>query len=459
MKGQLLPFVFLVLLVASVMIGYIYYNTFYGSEYQLNILNTRVIDAIRNIIEDFKSYVKLSLTYSTQQALREHACKGGLIGAGPWICNQPNPVEPDKSKQCLEKYTHYYLNVYASMFNSSLPVKISKANFTNLVYEVNGGDVFSGKYDEGNFWVKSSGAKITITSDNANEFENVDMNDYVTKNRYWYLFRNFYDWAMNDVYSPCICQMSSCSCGSGSSEQVCGTGCNNAAETCAQSALNDLQKRFDEYVKCDMKQACCAQGISSGYNDCGCKFWTNSICSSGCEHNCAEPPQDSICPVGSVAPVSQISYSAANPYSKVKSYKISFSSIAKLAGASSCCCFGGGGGGASCTSSCYYDCSANPCTYQSECYATTTTLPSTTTTQGSTTTTSGSTTTTGPITTTTIQSSNLCCIESRFSAAYYFWCIDYKYNVPSDKGPVPLAFKVTAIGDWRDPCGCGCYEC
>lgn len=391
MKGQLIPFVFLVLLVASVMIGYVYYNTFYGSEYQLNVFNVRVIDAIRNIIEDFKSYSKLSLTYSSHQALREHACNGGLIGAGPWICNGPNPVEPDQSKQCLEKYTKYYFNVYTSFFNSTLPVEISKANFTNLAYDINTGEISSGKYDEGNFWVNSSGAKITITSGNANEFENVAMNDYVIKNRYWYLFRNFYDWAMNDVYSPCICQNAACSCGSGSSEQVCDSGCNSAAYSCAQTALNDLQGRFDQYVKCDMSQACCAQGTVSGSNDCGCKGWENSICQTGCEHNCNEPSQESICPVGSIESLySQSSLSASNPYSKTGGYKISFSSADKIS-------FQGGGGE--------------------------------------------------------------CCIEARFSAAYNFWCVDTKYNVPSDKGPVPLIFRVGAIGDFRDPCGCGCYEC
>jgi hypothetical protein len=388
MKGQLLPFVFLVLLVASVMIGYVYYNTFYGSEFQLNVFNVRVIDAIRNIIEDFKSYVKLSLTYSSHQALREHACKGGLIGAVPWICNGPNPVEPDQSKQCLEKYTKYYFNVYTSFFNSTLPVEISKANFTNLAYDINIGEISSGKYDEGNFWVKSSGAKITITSDNANEFENVDMNDYVTKNRYWYLFRNFYDWAMNDVYSPCICQNIGCSCGSGSSEEVCGSGCNSAAESCAQTALNDLQGRFDEYVRCDMKQACCAQGTVSGSNDCGCKGWQNNICISPCQHECRDPSPLELCPPGSSGySASQVAYSGYNnPYLKTGGYKISFSSADKIS----------------------------------------------------------------------FQSGDICCIEARLSAAYTFWCVDTKYNVPSDKGPVPLVFRVGAIGDWRDPCGCGC---
>jgi hypothetical protein len=385
MKGQLIPFVFMILLVATVMIGYIFYNTFYGTSYQLQVFQTNVIDAVRNLIEDFKDYVKLSLTYSAQQALREHACKGGLIGAAPWICNGPNPVEPEQSKQCLEIYTKYYLNVYASFFNTSLPVKVSTVNFTNLVYDVNRNDVFAKKYDEGNFWVNSSGGKISISATNINEYENVDMNDFVTRNRYWYLFRNFYDWAMADVYTPCICGKISCSCHSGSGEQVC-TSCRDSVEDCAQRALNDLQRRFDEYVKCDMRQECCAQGRGPPCGSpCACLAWPNNICQSECTHTCKEPPQPPpICPVGSSGiSFSQIGYSVYNPYSNAKTYKISFS--------------------------------------PDECY---------------------------------------CHYEARLAAAYHYWCIDYKYNVPSDKGPVPLIFKVGVIAFLRNPCACcGPCEC
>jgi hypothetical protein len=385
MKGQLIPFVFMILLVATVIIGYIFYNTFYGTNYQLQIFNTRVIDAVRNLIEDFKNYLKLSLTYSSHQALREHACESGLIGAEAWICNGPGPVEVEQSKACLEVYTKYYLSVYTTFFNTSLPVAVSKVNSTQVVYGVNKEDVFSGKYDEGNFWVNSSGAKIAISATNINEYEGVDMNDFITKDRYWYLFRNFYDWAEADVYSPCVCSKVGCACGSSSSgEEVCGTTCDAQAHECAQKALDDLQRRFDKYVKCDMIEGCCAQGVGPPCGSpCGCQPWENNICASGCRHNCNQPPPPGdICPVGATGFSANAEYStSSNPYSNTNS-KISFS-------ADDIC-------------TCHY--------------------------------------------------------EARLAAGYRYWCIDTKYNVPSDKGPVPLKFVAYASAFFRDPCRC-CGAC
>lgn len=501
MKAQIIPFVFMILLMATITIGYVYYNTFYGTEYKLQVYYTRVIDAVRNIIEDFKNYLYLSLTFSSHQSLREHACKGGLIGALPWICNGPNPVKPEASKACLEKYTKYYLNVYNSLFNTSLPVQLSKVNFTGCVYDVNTNEIWPpspnqpGKYDEGNFWVNCSGAKITISGTNVKEFENIDSADYITKNRYWYLFRNFYDWANHDVYSGCVCGNIGCACGSGAAEEVCGTGCSNAVESCAQAALADLRSRFDQDVVCDMRQQCCAQGVGPLCGSpCGCQAWENHICQTGCEHECKEPPQGHICPGGTYG----------SPYLGTSS-KSPFT-VSAQSTFGKCCC-AGSGGGAYCTDSCYYDCSAKPCTSDSDCFATTTSTKTTSTapptcfsvcssmgystsmcvsscpsgcvhanagdancnpysccccqastTTSPTTTTTGTTTTSGTTTTTNDGGTDLCHYEARLAASYRFWCVDNKYNVPSDVGPVPLTFVAYAIAFWRDPCAC-CTTC
>ncbi|MHA1865394.1 MAG: hypothetical protein ACTSWZ_02715, partial [Candidatus Heimdallarchaeaceae archaeon] len=64
-KGQLIPFVFIILLVAGVLIGYVFYNMFYGTSYQIQVFRMSMIDVIRNLIESFKNYLRLSLTYSS----------------------------------------------------------------------------------------------------------------------------------------------------------------------------------------------------------------------------------------------------------------------------------------------------------------------------------------------------------------------------------------------------------
>lgn len=383
MKGQLIPVVFVVLLVAGTLIGYVFYNIFYGTRYQAQVFQTSIIDAIRNLIEDFKNYLKLSLTYSSHQTLRESGCSGGLIGAGPWICNGPNPVSVEQSKDCLKKYTKYYLNVYTNLFNTSLPVELSKAGFTDCFYDVDQNGVLSGKYDEGDFWVNCSGAKIAVTGEDVSEYEGINTNDFITKDRYWYMFRIFYEWAMSDVYSPCICSMIGCSCSSGSGEESCSS-CSASVDQCAKKALDDLQRRFDEideYVKCEMRKECCHQGTGPACGGpCGCQSWENS-CMANCKHDCADPSVGAnSCPIKSDA--LSMSFSN-NGYSN--SFNSDLSSI-YLASPTDCVCD-------------YW-------------------------------------------------------YEGRVSAGYEYKCVDYKYNVPSSKGPVPLTFKADAYAFWRDPCAC-----
>ena len=375
-RGQLVPFAFIILLVAGGLIGYILYNIYYGTKYQILVSQTYRIDVIRNLIEAFKNYLKLSLTYSSGQALREHACLSGLVRARPWICNGPNPPTVEQSKECLGEYTKYYLNVYSSLFDTHLPLTLLKLNFTDCFYDVNRGDVFSGEHDEGDFWVNCSSGKISVSSEDIHESEKINTNEFVTKNRYWYMFRIFYEWAMADVYSPCICEKIGCACGSASSEEECSRTCLTEVEECAQRALEDLQRRFDEDVICNKKFLCCAQGRGpSCLPPSDCISWINSICISDCMHRCPRPPMGELCPLGQSHSFSQDSNFTSEPY-------IKFSSSPSL--------------------SCY-------CEYWH---------------------------------------------EARLAAGYEFRCVDYKYYVPSDRGPVPLTFIAHAYAFWRDQDAC-----
>ena len=50
--------------------------------------------------------------------------------------------------------------------------------------------------------------------------------------------------------------------------------------------------------------------------------------------------------------------------------------------------------------------------------------------------------------------------ENRISATHTYSCEDYKYFIPSDKGPIPLVFKVTVHASWKDHDACkGIVEC
>ncbi|MCK4429063.1 MAG: hypothetical protein KAU95_01710, partial [Candidatus Aenigmarchaeota archaeon] len=177
MRAQVIPFVFLVLLVGGTILGYIFYNSFYGTSYEGSISERYTIDVLRNELERAKGYLKQSLIYSSHQSLREHACLSGQVGAMEWICNEPNTYSPDDSKGCLEKYTLYYENNYLNNYSIlGLPITFTKKNFSSCVYGVDESGVFSGKYDEGDFWVNITGAALAVSGGSAAASEDVNLN-------------------------------------------------------------------------------------------------------------------------------------------------------------------------------------------------------------------------------------------------------------------------------------------
>jgi len=288
MKSQIIPISFLLLSVGLIIIGFIFYNVFYGKKYEQGILEIKILDAARNVIENAKNYLKLSLVYSSLQAMREQAASGGSVGAGPWICNRPNPLPIEISKECLQNYTKYYLTIYGSKFNTTLPLNIYLKDFSSLIYQLDELGVLNGLYDEGNFTVNASDARISVTKDELRVSEDFNISELITKNRFWYMFRIFTEWANEDPFSPCICANLGCACSSESEEEEC-TNCTKYADSCAEYALKALQKKFDEYVKCEKENICCRQGIGPAcLESTGCVPWINK-CAKSCEHNCISP--------------------------------------------------------------------------------------------------------------------------------------------------------------------------
>jgi len=288
MKSQIIPISFLLLSVGLIIIGFIFYNVFYGKKYEEEILEIKILDAARNVIENAKNYLKLSLVYSSLQAMREQAASGGSVGAGPWICNGPNPLPVETSKGCLGNYTKYYLTIYGSKFNTTLPLNVYLKDFSSLIYQLDESGVLNGLYDEGNFTVNASDARISVTKDEIRVSEDFNISELITKNRFWYMFRIFTEWANEDPFSPCICSNLGCACSSKSEEEEC-TNCKKYADSCAEYALKALQKKFDEYVKCEKENICCMQGIGPPcLEPTDCIPWSNK-CARSCEHNCISP--------------------------------------------------------------------------------------------------------------------------------------------------------------------------
>lgn len=248
-KSQSNSIIFLIFLILSLIIFITFFNRYFGFSYQKEILEIKKIDLVNNIIKLFKAFTLLSLEYSSQQTLREGACVGGAITTGSWICNSPTPPDVQKTIECHEEYIKYYLSLYLEKFNISIPFDF-EISFDGKCKElVEEEKIFSGKYDEGYFFMKCFNISINVFSKNLGGNENFNVSLFLTKNRFWYLFRNFYEWAQENVYGKCVCK--------------CTSSCSdcNCVEKCAELALKNLQERFDKHVICEIKERCCYREI------------------------------------------------------------------------------------------------------------------------------------------------------------------------------------------------------
>ena len=396
MKAQLLPLIFLILLIGGVLLSYFFYNAFYGTKYEESISERYTVDTLRNEIERLKGYSKQANIYSAHQALREHACLGGQIGAQEWICNGPNNFPVEDSVECLEDYTLYYANVYLGNYSVlDTPITLIKKNFSSCEYDVDPEEVLNPPgvydpkyYDEGNFWVNITDALVSVSGGNAVVNDDLDIDEFITRNRYWYLFRIFHEWAEDDVYSPCVCANVGCACGASSGVEECTGPCIAASERCAELALKDLQRRFNKTeVECVRTKPylCCTQGIGPAcLPPSNCLPWPNP-CSSSCKHECIPPP-----PTGPICPAPNIILQGY--YNKIKKYMEKF------------------------------DLNLNPL----------------------------------PVVMAEPPPDCVCdyWYEARFATSHQFVCTDNYFHVPSDKGPVPMIFRVSAIAFWRDQDAC-----
>lgn len=276
---SLIPVAFVVLATAVALTSYVFYNIYYGGRYEYMIFEQSKFDIIRNEIEKIKGFSKQSLIYSAHLTTDEHARSAGLMSdrLRAWICNGPNPPSFDETKACLEKYTKYYVNDYYTNYTIELPISMSKSEFTNCEYDLNKSEVFEGKYDEG-FNVILDGTRVTFTSQDLLISDAIRLNERIDNNRYWYMFRIFYEWAQENVYGECICECTS---------KCRGCGC---AESCARKALMDLQSRFDEYVTCEVGKVCCHReiGVEEPSEATDCLEWEQEECLATCDVKCGE---------------------------------------------------------------------------------------------------------------------------------------------------------------------------
>lgn len=309
MKAQLMPFIILALVAAVTLLGFFVFNTIYGKGFERSMEGIKKIDVAENVIQNLKAYSQLSLAYSSQEAFRESACNGGIISDQPWvwICWGPNILPVEDIKQCAGKFSKYFLNIYLDNFTVELPLEVYKKGVDECSVEVNESDVWKGKYDEGNFWIKCSNVSISVRGKDISATDVFNASYFIVNNRFWYLYRKVAEWAKESDYASCICKAT-----------VSCYDCYQA-EVCAEDALKKLEEKFkdDKNVKCEWEKdsSCCNTETGDMCQEPKeCLPW-NKNCVINCRPQCIAETTDLL---GSCIPQNLVAYASKDINSRKK---------------------------------------------------------------------------------------------------------------------------------------------
>lgn len=271
-KFQVLQISFIIFSIFFLILTYFFLatNFFKVSE---KILTERKIDIFENLNNIILAYSKLSLYYATTLNLREESHS--------WIHNGFNPLDFNYLKECKENVTRYFLNSYLSKFQVFLPVEIKISRTDKCFWNITERDVFDGKHDEGHFYTNCSEIQIIIYTNETISRDVAEIKNYISNNRYWYLYRKIYEWAKEngDKFANCVCYLvSSCA----NCKQI---------EKCYEGLFEALKEKFieDKYVRCKeiTSEPCCYQEFGEPCIDIkACIGWTKNICYLSKDYEC-----------------------------------------------------------------------------------------------------------------------------------------------------------------------------
>ncbi|MBU5688126.1 MAG: hypothetical protein KQA41_01150 [Candidatus Aenigmarchaeota archaeon] len=240
------------------------------------------ISKIQEYLEMFKGYTRNSLILSAHKSTIEISKKGGNPFREPirtWICTDPIYPSVNEIRYFLSESTKNSLNSYLLNANKSKQtedIKILIDPSTCVDYDVSDSSLMKGENDE-KFNVGAYGSHIYINYDFDAVNSTNSVYEEITRDRFWYIYRNFREWASKNTFKKYVCQCMNliCKCDkSGSCSEKCLVfeECINNA---LNNALNDLQKSFDEYVECGYVKNCCYQEKQSCGDVAGCTNWEN----------------------------------------------------------------------------------------------------------------------------------------------------------------------------------------
>jgi len=257
-------------------------NMFTSTAQQKRIIETLKLSKLSKYLDFYKGFSRQALLLATHRATQEVASQGGEANEGGisryWICNSDISPEIESVRFFLSERTEKFLNRYIMNLKSDELVNLNITNFTCVDYDVNENSVMSGKNDE-RFNVGGYGSEINISYKADSVYSENNIYEEIAQDRFWYMYRNFKVWSQTTSFPGCICGClgAGCCCPRGDClEDVC-PAFKACVDGCFKKAKNELESKFDDYVKCGYTFDCCyIETIECGDVQSPCEAWKDA---------------------------------------------------------------------------------------------------------------------------------------------------------------------------------------
>ena len=253
--------------------SYIFYNMNAGSGFSKDISDYfqdfMKKDSLLSINEIVNINSKIALESATVVSAKHGGFNDGYDNA--WICNN-NVFLPDddKARECINSTSNSYFNTLSNNF---------RVPFTDLLrLKLPYVDVY-GDNDEFVEYRVMDGVYSTLFNDNTSYYGFVNFDDYLTANRYWYLYKGFKK-SIRDIQNVLSGRM--CDVLSGCS-RITEDDFEESLESIGSTMVGVLESNFDGDVECsyyiDCKEISETRGGSRGAcTPNRCESWINNKC-------------------------------------------------------------------------------------------------------------------------------------------------------------------------------------
>ncbi len=253
--------------------SYIFYNMNAGSGFSKDISDYFQDFMKKDSLLSIKEIVNINSKIALESATVVSAKHGGFNDGydNAWICNNKVFVpDDDKFVECINSTSNSYFNTLSHNF---------RVPFTDVLrFKLPYIDVYGNKEEYVEYKVVD-GVYSTLFNDNTSYYGFVNFDDYLTANRYWYLYNGFKKSIdeIHDVLSSRMCDvLSDCS-------HISEDDFEDDLENIGSTMVGILENNFDDDVECsyyiDCKEISETRGSSRGAcTPNRCESWTNNKC-------------------------------------------------------------------------------------------------------------------------------------------------------------------------------------